>query len=72
MRHPTCRNRIERADRQKFTGFVSRLSELENDSFFQGNAYQKGRVFYTGADLEDMGKSSELLNRQQASVAVIE
>jgi len=45
---------------------------LENDSFFQGNAYQKGRVFYTNADLEDMGKSSELLNRQQASVAVIE
>ena len=72
VRSPTCRHKIEKVDRQKITCFVSKLSELKNDSWFQGNAYQKGRLFYTSADLEDMGKSSELLNREQASVAVLE
>ena len=40
--------------------------------YFNGNAYQKGRIFYNSADLEDMGKSSQLKNQAQASVAVIE
>jgi cytochrome oxidase assembly protein ShyY1 len=72
MRHPTCREKIERVDRQKFTCFVGRLEELKNNSWFQGNAYQKGRLFYTSADLQDLAKSSELLNKEQASVAVLE
>jgi cytochrome oxidase assembly protein ShyY1 len=63
VKHPTCRQRIEKVDRQKFVGFVSKMTDLKNDSFFQGNAYQAGRLLYTCADLEDMAKSSELLNR---------
>jgi hypothetical protein len=72
VRSPTCRQKIERVDRQRFVCFVGRLDELKNDSWFQGNAYHKGRLFYTNADLQDMGKSSELQNREQASVAVLE
>lgn len=72
MRSPTCREKIERVDRQRFICFVGRLEELRNTSWFQGNAYQKGRLFYTSADLQDLAKSSELLNRDQASVAVLE
>lgn len=30
VRHPTCRSRIERVDRQRFVGFVSKMSELRN------------------------------------------
>jgi hypothetical protein len=51
MRHPTCREKIERVDRQKFLCFVSKLDELKNSSLFEGNAYQKGRLFYTNSDL---------------------
>jgi hypothetical protein len=47
----TCRQKIENVSRQKFVGFVSRLDELKNTSWFQGNAYQAGRLFYTNADL---------------------
>lgn len=72
VRSPTCRQKIERVDRQRFLCYVGRLEELKNDSWFQGNAYQKGRLFYTNADLQDLAKSSELLNREQASVAVLE
>lgn len=72
VRSPTCRQKIERVDRQRFVCYVGRLEELKNDSFFQGNAYQKGRLYYTSADLQDLAKSSELLNREQASVAVLE
>lgn len=72
VRNPTSRLRIERVDRQKFTCFVSRLDELRNHTWFRGNAYHQGRRYYTCADLEDLGKSSELLNREQASVAVLE
>lgn len=43
VRHPTCRSRIERVERQQFLGFVSRMSELSNDQYFNGNAYQAGR-----------------------------
>lgn len=43
VRHPTCRLRIQRVDRQNFVGFVSKLSELSNDRYFNGNAYQPGR-----------------------------
>ena len=71
-RHPTCRLRIEKVDRQRFVGFVSRMSELSNKQMFNGNAYQKGRELYNCADLEDMGKACELLNKEQASVAIIE
>jgi hypothetical protein len=45
---------------------------LANSSLFQGNAYHAGRLFYTNADLQDLAKSSELLNKEQASVAVLE
>lgn len=72
VRHPTTRSKIERVDRQKFIGFVSKMSELSNKQMFNGNAYQKGREFYNCADLEDMGKGCELLNKNEASVAVIE
>lgn len=72
VRHPTCRQKIERVDRQKFICFVGRLEELSNSSLFQGNAYHAGRLFYTNADLQDLAKSSELLNKEQASVAVLE
>ncbi len=51
FKHLTCRPRIERVDRQKFVGFVSKMSELQNKQYFNGNAYQKGRVFYNCADL---------------------
>jgi len=43
VRHPTTRSRIEDVDRQKFIGFLSKLSDLSNDQYFNGNAYQKGR-----------------------------
>jgi hypothetical protein len=69
--HPSKRVRIERVDRQKFICYVGKVDECKNDSWFQGNAYHKGRLFYTNADLQDLGKSSELLNREQASVAVL-
>ena len=72
LRHPSCRERIERVDRQKFIGFVSKLDELSNKTLFTGNAYHKGRTYYKNADMEDLGKSSELLNQDQASVALIE
>jgi hypothetical protein len=72
VRNPTCRQKIERVDRQRFICYVGRLEELKNSSWFQGNAYQKGRLFYTNADLQDLSKSSELLNKEQASVAVLE
>jgi hypothetical protein len=48
------------------------LAELKNTSWFRGNAYHHGRHFYTCADLEDFAKSSELLNKDQAAVAVVE
>lgn len=70
--HPSKRVRIERVDRQKFICYVGKVDELKNNSWFQGNAYHHGRLFYTNADLQDLGKSSELLNREQASVAVLE
>jgi hypothetical protein len=44
FKSPTNRPRIERVDRQKFVGFVSRLDELKNKSWFEGNAYQAGRL----------------------------
>lgn len=72
IKYVTSRIRIEQVDRQKFTCFVSKLDELSNHTLFKGNAYQKGRRFYTNADVEDLGKSSELQNQQQASVAVLE
>ena len=72
FRHPTTRSRIERVSRQKFVGFVSKMSELRNKQMFNGNAYQKGRALYNCADLEDMAKGSELLNKNEASVAIIE
>ena len=58
VRHPTVRPRIEDVTRQKFTCFVSQLSELNNKDWFNGNAYQPGRVKYNCADLQDMAKSS--------------
>ena len=72
VRHPTARSRIQKVDRQRFIGFVSKMSELSNDDIFNGNAYQTGRQLFNNSDLEDMGKRSELVNREQASVAVIE
>lgn len=63
VKHATCRSRIEDVSRQRFVGFVSKLSELKNKQLFNGNAYQKGRLLYNNADLEDMGKSSELENK---------
>jgi hypothetical protein len=72
FRSPSCRHRIERVDRQRFVGFVSKLSDLSNKQYFNGNAYQKGRDFYANADIEDMVKSSDLENKAEASVAVIE
>ena len=72
VRDPTCRHRIERVDRQRFVGFVSKLSELSSRTIFNGNAYQPGRLQFYRSDLEDMGKTSQFINREQASVAVIE
>lgn len=43
VRHPASRSRIERVDKQKFIGFLSKMSELSNDQYFNGNAYQPGR-----------------------------
>ena len=71
-KHPTARLRIERVDRQKFTCFVGKLDEFRNDSVMNGNAYAPKRVKYSCSDLEDLGRSSELLNKEQASVAVLE
>ena len=61
--HPTNRFGIERVDRQKFTCFVGRLEEFQNDTLFTGNAYGKGRLSYHNSDLKDMARSSELINR---------
>ena len=58
VKSSSCRSKIQRVDRQKFVGFVSKLSELQNKQWFNGNAYQKGRALYNNADLEDMGKTS--------------
>lgn len=71
VRNPTCRQRIERVDRQKFVGFVSQMSDLSNRSLFSGNAYQRGRLLFTCSDLQDMSRGSELGNSAQAQVAVI-
>jgi len=58
VRHPTCRSRIERVDRQSFIGFVSKLSELANNQYFNGNVYQTGRELFNNADLQDLAKTS--------------
>ena len=72
FRHPTTRAFMERVDRQKFVCFVSKMSHLSNKQWFNGNAYQKGRELFNNADIEDLGKRSGLLNREEASVAVLE
>jgi hypothetical protein len=71
-KNPNTRPNIPRVDRQKFVGFVSRLDELKNRSLFTGNAYQDGRVKYSCADMEDLAKSSQLLNKDQVAVALVE
>ena len=43
VRDPSTRSRIERVDRQKFVGFVSKMSELSNKQMFNGNAPRRGR-----------------------------
>ena len=48
------------------------MAELQNNSFFQGNAYHEGRLKYTCADMEDFVKSSGFSNKKQASVALVE
>ena len=72
VRAPSVRQTIDRVDRQKFVGFVSKLDELNNHSSFQGNAPHPGRNFYTCTDLNDMVSTSDLLNKEQASVALVE
>lgn len=71
-RHPTIRPFLEEVDRKKYVCFVSKMSHLQNNQWFNGNAYQKGRELFNNADIEDMGKRSGLLNREEASVAVLE
>lgn len=71
-RHIGDRERIEDVSRQTFVGFVSQLDELKEHGWLQGNAYQDGRQLYSYANLDDLSKTTNFLNRKQASVAVIE
>lgn len=64
--------RIENVHPQTFVGFVSTMDDLGQKGLFDGNAYQDGRLRYSHADLEDMARSSQLKNRKQAEVAVVE
>ena len=66
------RPRIENVDRRTFLGFVSQLEDLQEHGFFDGNAYQDGRQRYSYANMEDLSKTPNFLNRKQASVAMIE
>lgn len=47
------------------------MEDLDQKGWFDGNAYQEGRLKFSYADLEDLGKASQLKNRKQAEVAVI-
>lgn len=58
--------------RQTFVGFVSQLTELQNPTLFNGNAYQEARLAYSYADLDDFARSTGFINKKQASVALIE
>lgn len=71
-RHIGDRERIEDVSRQTFVGFVSQLEELQDHGFLEGNAYQDGRQQFTYANIDDISKTTNFLNRKQASVAVIE
>ena len=65
------RYRIENSQYQKFTGFVSKLPELQNTSFFDGNSTTDDKFGFTCADTQDFAKASGFTNRKQAGVAVI-
>lgn len=66
------RYRIEDATYQKFTGFVSKLPELSNQSFFDGNSTNDDKRGFTCSDTEDFATASGFTNKKQAGVAVIE
>ena len=70
-RHIGDRFRIENVLPQTFIGFVSTLDDLKDRDFLDGNAYQPGRLKYSHANLDDIGRGSELKNSKAASVAVI-
>ena len=70
--HASCRHRLERVERQRFTCFVSKMDEYSNSSLIQGNAPQKGRGIFTNTDRQDLAEYSELENKDQASVAILE
>eukprot|EP00919_Chromeraceae_sp_WS-2016_P000366 GHVR01000961.1.p1 GENE.GHVR01000961.1~~GHVR01000961.1.p1 ORF type:complete len:149 (-),score=5.29 GHVR01000961.1:354-800(-) len=72
FKSPANRARIENVNPQTFIGFVSRLSELKNNSLTKGNATNKGRLLYTCADTEDFAISSGFINKKAASVAIVE
>ena len=48
------------------------MEDLGQKGWFDGNAYQEGRLKFSHADLEDLAKGSQLKNRKQAEVAVVE
>jgi hypothetical protein len=66
-----ARYRIENSSYQKFIGFVSKLPELQNSSFFDGNSTGEDKIGFNCADTEDFAKASGFVNQKQAGVAVI-
>lgn len=71
-RHIGDRERIEDVSRRTFVGFVSQLSDLQEHGILDGNAYQDGRQKFSYANLDDISKTANFLNRKQSAVAVIE
>ena len=65
------RYRIENATHQKFVGFVSRLPELVNNSFLDGNSADETKRSFSSADIQDFVKASGFVNSREAGVAVV-
>ncbi len=64
FKSPGQRWRIEDVDKQTFTGYVSKLTELSNSSLTQGNATNERRNHYTCADLEDFVQTAGFVNQK--------
>jgi cytochrome oxidase assembly protein ShyY1 len=69
---PGNRARIEDTHPQTFEGFVSRLEELKDHNFMEGNSTSHNKRKFTHANMRDFAESSGLKNKEQVQVALIE
>lgn len=58
------RYRIEDATYQKFTGFVSKMPELANNTLFKGNSTNDDKRGFTCADTEDFVTAAGFTNKK--------